>query len=54
MSVGRMLREMNSRELSEWAAYFSLENKPKKQPVDDETITKQVRTMFSLMPKKDK
>jgi len=46
---------MDSREISEWAAYFSLENKKNadKPSVDDETITKQIRTMFNLMPKKE-
>ena len=35
MSVGRMLQEMDSREIAEWMAFFAIENdertKPKKK-----------------------
>lgn len=33
MPVGEMLRRMDSSEITEWMAYFALENEPKKPDV---------------------
>lgn len=49
MPVGEMLRRMDSAELTEWLAYFSLENEPKKHDA------KAIRAMFAhrVVKKKD-
>lgn len=36
MTVRQMLNNLDSRELSEWMAYFRIENEPKKQEKKDE------------------
>lgn len=44
MPVGEMLARMDSREISEWIAYFAVKNEPKK--ADPDEAKAKLRAMF--------